>query len=521
MNPVTFCDFNDALHLMQHGTQHLFITGKAGTGKSTLLAHYSTICARKPVILAPTGVAALNVGGQTVHSFFKFFPDMTLEKIRRREVEPEDPELYRKLHTIIIDEVSMMRADVLDCVDEFLQIYGRVPDAPFGGVRMIFIGDLYQLPPVVPPRERSIFRGHYMTPYFFSAHVMQAIDLEMVELGKVYRQTDTAFIELLNRIRNNLVTDGDIEQLNARCLDDETHDETQAKESALMIHLTTTNKRAGAINQTHLDALTGKGYTSHAIIGEQVEQDVYPTSHMLHFKIGAQIMMLNNDTRRRWVNGSLGVVRDVRHDENGEEYVLVQIEEQDDLVAVFMHHWDIFNFTLEDDVITAAPVGQFTQYPFRLAWAVTIHKSQGKTFDTVVIDMDKGAFASGQTYVALSRCRSLSGIWLNTPISRKDIRCDWRVQRYMVAYLCQEADKLQSPAEKRTLLEAAIAQQDRVQITYVKASDPECMVRVIRPLMLGEQHYKQHGFEGVRAYCELRQEERTFRLERVLKVEAL
>lgn len=418
--------FRHALHLMEHTNRCLFLTGEAGTGKSTLLSHFCARTSKKPVVLAPTGVAALNVKGQTIHKFFNFYIDVTPDKIRRRQIKPRNPKLYAKLKTIIIDEVSMVRADMLDCIDEFLRLYGPKENQPFGGVQMIFVGDLYQLPPVVNRESEEIFAQHYETPYFFSARCLKETDFAVVELNTIYRQKDAAFVGMLNRIRNNTVTDADIEELNSRY-----QPLPEPKGKGFSISLTTTNRKADEINAEHLAALKGKQNVTNARIDGDFTKEYYPTATELQFKIGAQIMLINNDTQGRWVNGSIGVITATARDADDRAYVSVRLKDEDEIVHVYPHTWEVYRYALEGSEIAATPIGSFTQFPFRLAWAVTIHKSQGKTFEQVVIDIDRGTFAAGQIYVALSRCTTFEGIVLTTRIQRQHISADERIVEFL------------------------------------------------------------------------------------------
>ena len=394
-------DFKRAFTLLERTNQNVFITGKAGSGKSTFLEYFKTHTKRRSVFLAPTGVAALNIGGQTLHSFFHFYIDVTLDNLKKKKVY--NKALYQKLDLIVIDEVSMVRADLLDCVDVFLRLHGSQKGKAFGGVQMVFVGDLYQLPPVVTGKEKEIFTIHYQTPYFFSAHVMKEASFEIVDFEKIYRQKDIRFIELLNKIRNNSIEQADIDCLNKRVVPPE-----KKSDKADYIHLTTTNKRAQEVNDCHLAQLEGRGYCAHASLSGDFGKEYYPTLVDLSFKIGAQIMLLTNDQQGRWVNGSLGVVKEQCFDEEEKPYLSVQLE--DNLVSVYPHVWEVYRFVLEGGQIVSMPVGTFTQYPFRLAWAITIHKSQGKTFDHVMIDLDRGTFVSGQMYVALSAVHLLLGL---------------------------------------------------------------------------------------------------------------
>ena len=503
--------FDAALQLMEKTDRNIFLTGRAGTGKSTLLAHFCKTTDKKPIILAPTGVAALNVKGQTIHSFFNFYVDVTPQKIRDKKAKPRRAKLYKKLRTIIIDEVSMVRADLLDCIDVILRMYGPDPTTLFGGVQMIFIGDLYQLPPVVSADERDLFSSHYKTPYFFSAHALRDTPPEIIELDKVYRQKDPTFINLLNKIRNNSVDDADIKKLNSRHLPT-----ARPPTDDFYITLTTTNARADEINAKHLDDLKGKAHTATAEIKGEFTKEYFPTATELRFKIGAQIMMLTNDTAKRWVNGSIGVIEAIKKDVEGHDYVRVRLQDDDDLADVYPYSWEVYRFGVEGDAIVSEPVGTFTQYPFRLAWAITIHKSQGKTFDHVAIDIGRGAFAAGQIYVALSRCTSFEGIVLQTPIPKQNIRTDYRIFDFLTAEQYRKAAAALPRDDKISLIKAAIKQRTFLDIVYLKGNDTKT-TRTVRPLSLGEEEFKGQTFFGMRAICELRGEERMFSLDRILE----
>lgn len=505
-------EFARALELIGNTGKCLFITGKAGTGKSTLLDYFCTHAEHKPVVLAPTGVAALNVKGQTIHSFFKFYVDVTPEKIATKKTKPKNAKLYKKLHTIIIDEISMVRADLLDCVDVFLRLYGPDASRPFGGVQMVFVGDLYQLPPVVSREENSIFANHYSTPYFFSAHVMRQVSLEMIELEKVYRQKDEAFVGLLNRIRNNSVEPADLEHLNSRFLQ-----ESKQGEGEFYIHLTTTNQKADEINDAHLSALSGALHLSKAEVEGDFSKEYFPTATELAFKPGAQVMLLNNDPKKRWVNGSIGIIEAIKH-RNGSEYVNVRLQENDRLVSVEPFQWEVYRFSFDGEQIISEAAGTFTQYPFRLAWAVTIHKSQGKTFENVMIDIGRGTFASGQMYVALSRCTSFEGIVLKTLIKPQHIRTDPRIYKFLTGYHYQKSAETFPAEEKMALIARAIPTKTRLRMTYLKANDTKS-TRIVIPLTVGIEEYQGKQFPGFRAICTEHKEERMFHVGRILALE--
>lgn len=502
--------FQNALQLMGETNRSLFITGKAGTGKSTLLAHFCRNTDKKPVVLAPTGVAALNVKGQTIHSFFNFYVDVTPQKIRDKKSKPRNPKLYKKLRTIIIDEVSMVRADLLDCIDVFLRMYGPHAMQAFGGVQMIFIGDLYQLPPVVSSVEREIFSTFYKTPYFFSAQALEDFPFEIVELEKVYRQKDQKFVNLLNKIRNNSVEDADLKLLNSR------YGKADAPATdGYSITLTTTNQRADEINETHLAALKGRAHHAAAEVKGDFTKEYFPTAPELNYKIGAQIMMLNNESAKQWVNGSIGVIEAFGKDEEGKPYLSVQLQDQIGTVQVYPFTWEVYRFGVEGEAIVSEAVGTFTQYPFRLAWAITIHKSQGKTFEHVTIDIGRGTFAAGQIYVALSRCTSFKGVVLKTPIGKQNIRADFRIFAFL--YGQQERETTLPKSEKISLIESAILKKALVDIVYLKGNDTTTE-RTVRPLTLGNETYKGKDFMGMKAFCTLRQEERMFSVDRILKI---
>jgi ATP-dependent exoDNAse (exonuclease V) alpha subunit len=406
----------------------------------------------------------------------------------------------------------MVRADVLDCIDVFLRIYGPRTMQPFGGVQMIFIGDLYQLPPVVSSQERDIFSTTYQTPYFFSAQALQNFPLERIDLEKVYRQKDQTFVNLLNKIRNNSVTESDMDILNSRYGVKE-----KPGKQGYFVTLTTTNQRADEINQTHLAALKGKTYHAQAHIEGQFTKEYFPTAPDLHYKIGAQIMMLNNDSAKRWVNGSIGVIEKIGTDDEGNDYVRVRLQDSVGTVDVTPYTWEVFRFGVEGETIVSEAVGKFTQFPFRLAWAITIHKSQGKTFDHVTIDIGRGAFAAGQIYVALSRCTSFEGIILQTPISRQNIRTDPRIYKFLTDYQYRQAEKALPKPDKIDLIKSAIKEKALLDIVYLKGNDTKT-ARTVRPLTLGEENFKGKDFIGMKAFCVLRQEERMFSIDRILEI---
>lgn len=504
--------FQKALDLMENSRQNLFLTGRAGTGKSTLLTYFRAHTKKKVVVLAPTGVAALNVRGQTIHSFFKFKPDITLQNVRRVYKKDDAKNLYARIDTIVIDEISMVRSDLLDCVDKFLKL-NRDSALAFGGAQMIFIGDLYQLPPVVTGSEREIFRTHYESQYFFDAKIFASLKIEFIELEKVYRQKDGAFIELLNAVRNNSATEKHLLEINKRY-----KPQFVANSESFTIFLTTTNALADEINSEKLALLKQKQRTYHGRITGSFEKNSLPTDVELSVKIGAQIMMLNNDSQGRWVNGTIGKIVGIERNEDDQDSLLVEMSNgQREEVVPFT--WELFHFSFDQNKnsLVSETVGTFTQYPLRLAWAVTIHKSQGKTFDNVVIDLGRGTFVHGQLYVALSRCTSFEGIVLKQPIAKKHIFMDWRVVKFVTRFQYQKSESFLPLEEKVRILKEAVKNNQSVAIVYLKASD-EKSKRVIKPYKVGEMEYQGRTFLGVKAFDEKRQEERVFRIDRILEM---
>lgn len=504
-------EFRRTLDLLESSGRSIFITGRAGTGKSTLLDYFRHNTKKKVVVLAPTGVAALNVGGQTIHSFFAFRPDITPDRVKKLSASKQA--LLKHLDAMIIDEISMVRADLLDCVDKALRINREFPDLPFGGLQMILIGDLYLLPPVVTEKEKAAFHLHYDSPYFFSARAFNdpSFELEFVELEKVFRQKEVSFLELLNAIRNRSITEEQLTRLNARYCPDFVPPDDQ-----FYITLTSTNEAADRINEEKLEKLPGASRRYMGLISGDFDPDSLPTARILVVKEGAQVMLLNNDAYGRWVNGSIGRVEEIIEAEDRRDVIMVRLQD-DSLVDVLPHEWEIFEFEYDrkKNKIISRVAGTFTQYPLRLAWAVTIHKSQGKTFDRVVVDIGRGTFAPGQVYVALSRCTSFRGLVLKKPIKKGHIMMDYRVVRFLTQFQYRKAEE-QLPLElKRQRIKEAIRRKKLLDIIYLKPDDSKSRRRV-QPLSLGTMEYRGRIFEALVAYCFLRQEERCFRLDRIL-----
>lgn len=409
-------EIENALNRFENTSDNIFLTGKAGTGKSTLLRYFRSTTKKNYAVVAPTGIAALNVQGQTIHSFFGFGIDITPERIRYARADKLN--MFRNLDALIIDEVSMVRADLLDCVDISLR-KNRRNNLPFGGVQIIAIGDPYQLPPVVKTSEQKFFQTVYSSPHFFSAKSYQNANFSTLELTKIYRQSDAHFISILNNIRSGDLTQKDIDLLNS-----ETNNK-KFKDDA--VKLVPTNALAKIINNSEMRKLPGeeREYRGH-IIGDFNEY-VIPTEMDLILKEGARVMLLNNDKRGRWVNGDIGNI--ISLEKNS-----VKVKFDDDTFDdVDLNEWDNIKFVFDEEKGKIVPeiVGRFIQLPIKLAWAMTIHKSQGKTYNNVHIDFGTGTFAPGQAYVALSRCISLEGLSFETPMVIDDVITDRSVKKFM------------------------------------------------------------------------------------------
>ncbi|MDF1497233.1 MAG: DEAD/DEAH box helicase [Patescibacteria group bacterium] len=435
MNLERTPEFDGALHKIRDGKAFVFITGRAGTGKSTLLRYFVDQCKKRSPVLAPTGVAALNVGGETIHRFFKIPPSVDLATARMEAESRKKPEIYRKIETIIIDEISMVRADLFDAMDLFLQII-RQDKRPFGGVRIIGIGDLYQLPPVVTSYDRGEFDQKYQTPYFFSSlayknlHAMNEVD--HAELSKIYRQNDEDFIELLNAIRNRDVTPAQLSKINSRIINGEPPEDS--------ILLTPTNEAADFINQRKLGEIQSDFFIFEGVVDGKFKEKDTPTDVHLVLKVGARVMCVANDLKGQYVNGSLGFVVDITDGES--PCVTVQLDDVVEPVKIEVYKWNIHRskYNKRTQELTQEEIGSFKQIPLRLAWAVTIHKSQGKTFNKVTLDLGRGAFAAGQIYVALSRCRDFEGLSLIKPVTISQLKPNDDVANFFDNILGQPAE---------------------------------------------------------------------------------
>lgn len=418
--------FQEALNLVQYTNHSLFLTGKAGTGKSTFLKYLASTTRKKFVILAPTGIAAINAGGATLHSFFNlpFYPllpdDPNLSSKGGRiyklfKYDSDKRHILKELDLIIIDEISMVRADTLDAIDAILRVYGGNHRLPFGGKQLLLIGDVYQLEPVVKRDEANMISQYYETSHFFSARVFQRLDLVCIELCKVYRQKDPKFVSLLDSVRENRITNEQIDLFNSRYA----VDTPKNKGQYLSITLASRRHSVDYINENELAKLPGDARVLEGEIDGEFPESSLPTQMELQVKVGAQVVFVKNDQQKRWVNGTLGIISAI-----DEETGVIEVTSDTgiilDVEPVYWHN-KRYSFNNIKNEIEETVLGVFKQYPIKLAWAITIHKSQGLTFTKVTIDLAGGAFAAGMTYVALSRCTSLEGITMSSRLNRSDI----------------------------------------------------------------------------------------------------
>ena len=413
-----------ALQIIQFTRRSLFLTGKAGTGKSTFMRHIAATIKKKHIILAPTGIAAINAGGSTLHSFFKlpFHPLLPNDKrYSNRNIRDtlkyngEKTKLLREVELIIIDEISMVRADIIDFIDKVLRIYNRNMREPFGGKQLLLVGDIYQLEPVIKEEERQLLRPFYPSNFFFDAQVFREMQLIAVELKKVYRQRDAQFITLLDHIRTSNVSDSDLRLLNAQV-----NAEIGAEAGRLSITLSGRRDTVDYINEKQLNTLPDQPTIFYGHIEGEFPESSLPTPMELEVKTGAQVLFIKNDKERRWVNGTLGTIIGFGDEEDGIIYVRTEDGRDFDVQREI---WSNVRYTFneKEQKIEEEEIGSYQQFPLRLAWAITVHKIQGLTFNNVKIDFTGGVFAGGQTYVALSRCTSLQGISLQEPIRRENI----------------------------------------------------------------------------------------------------
>ena len=421
-------DYKAVINAIDNKAPFIFVSGSAGTGKTTLIKYLMKKFSGSVAVVAPTGVAALQVGGVTIHSFFKLpprivFPEKDVKKLADRK-------LYGSIKLLIIDEISMVRVDLVDAIDQFLKLNGPVEGAAFGGIQVLFVGDLFQLPPVVTSEDMQVLRSEgYKSAYFFAAKALYEKQLVMVELQKVFRQKEASFSKLLSHLRLSDDLENVLDELNNNCYNKEQPLNLDA------ITLTTTNKKADLINATELSSLSGPLFTFNGILVDKfnVDERNLPSPMNLALKVGSRVMFTaNSPPPRVWVNGTIGTVKEIVY---GSVRVEIQNEQGVIVVDVPKFEWKSYAYELNKETQKIEPVviGSYKQLPLMLAWAVTIHKSQGKTISRINVDLSHGAFASGQTYVALSRCPTLDGISLTRPIRLSDVHCDSEIIRFYEA----------------------------------------------------------------------------------------
>ena len=409
-----------AWNIIEKTSANLFLTGKAGTGKTTFLKQLKEKSPKRMVVLAPTGIAAINAGGMTIHSFFQlpfspYIPGTTFGsgEQKRYQFSKLKRNIIRSIDLLVIDEISMVRSDLLDAIDSVLRQYRKRHDLPFGGVQLLMIGDLQQLAPVVTAQEEQLLKEHYDTPFFFSSNALKQVGYLTVELKKVYRQQDEQFISLLNQIRENRASDATLQALNQRFIPN-----FEPPKNSNFIRLTTHNAPAQYINEQQLAALPSRAFSYTAEVEDNFPESSYPADFVLTLKPGAQVMFIKNDPQHRFYNGMIGEVIGVKPDEEGDK-IIVRSKDSDEEFELEKMEWVNAKYTINEETkeIEETVEGKFRQYPLRLAWAITIHKSQGLTFEHAIIDASH-SFTHGQTYVALSRCKTLEGMVLSQPLSR-------------------------------------------------------------------------------------------------------
>ncbi|HYK45713.1 MAG TPA: helix-turn-helix domain-containing protein [Parafilimonas sp.] len=425
-----------ALALVTESRRNIFLTGKAGTGKTTFLKYVREHCQKQIAVVAPTGVAAINAGGATIHSFFQlplspFIPEargFTENKVMnkhsllgRMRINKEKRKIFQQLELLVIDEISMVRADTMDAIDTILRYFRNRSHEPFGGVQVLLIGDMFQLPPIIPDAEWNLLSQFYKSQYFFESRVIQQFPPAYIQFEKIYRQADAQFIDLLNQVRHSTLTADMLGLLNSRF-----NAHFPLSEHDGYVYLTTHNYQADHVNSTQLGKLAGKIFSFKAEVKGEFNEKSYPADELLQLKIGAQVMFLRNDKEKRFFNGKIGTVASIT-----ENSIFVQCSNEEHAIEVGTEVWENVRYSLDrsSQSLEEEMVGSFSQYPLRLAWAITIHKSQGLTFEKVVIDAGQ-AFAPGQVYVALSRCTTLEGIILKSKIAPASLKVDERITNF-------------------------------------------------------------------------------------------
>jgi ATP-dependent exoDNAse (exonuclease V) alpha subunit len=452
--------FRLAAELVNQSSRNIFLTGKAGTGKTTFLKYIRENCPKQIAVVAPTGVAAINAGGVTMHSFFQlpfspFIPDVggfnmqseeTTNKnslLSKLRMTTEKKKILQELELLIIDEISMVRCDMLDAVDTVLRHIRRRNNERFGGVQVLFIGDMFQLPPVIKEHEWRLLKDFYNSPYFFDSLVIKEEQPVYIEFNKIYRQSEEKFISVLNQVRNNQLDENGRNLLDKRFVPDF----RRTKDDGYII-LTTHNERARNKNETELNSLANKSFPYRAEIEGDFPESAYPAEEQLLLKVGSQVMFIKNDSERvkRYFNGKIGIVTELENDK-----ILVQCKGETEEIEVKKEKWENIRYTVDKKSrqLNEEVLGSFTQYPLRLAWAITIHKSQGLTFEKVIIDAGE-AFAPGQVYVALSRCTTLDGIVLQSHIRSNRMFSDERIVRFSETNFSKNILELELQRSKRS-----------------------------------------------------------------------